>query len=117
MGTSGCRGANMTRIEGVGPLLDILKVSDAEVHSAFRVGSWVYGCATESSDEDFLVVLHQGKRDLVFRPGINITVHTVESFEASLAGHSMFALECLFAPKEAQMQVSEVHLLQRTVWA
>lgn len=85
-------------------ILTFLKVPDEAVHSVFLVGSRVYGCATEASDEDFLVVLHQGKRDLVFRPGINITLHTVESFEASLAGHSMFALECLFAPKEARLK-------------
>jgi len=87
-----------------GDILGILKAKDAEVHSLFRVGSRVYGCATEASDEDFLVVLFKGKQDLVFRPGINITVHTVESFQAALDRHSIFALECLFSPPETRLK-------------
>ena len=85
-------------------LLGILKVSDAEVHSLFRVGSRVYGCDTWASDEDFVAVLHEGKKDLRFRHDINITVTNVAAFQASVDAHSIFALECVFAPSETVLK-------------
>jgi hypothetical protein len=87
-------------------LLGILKCTDADVHSLFRCGSRVYGCATEASDEDFLVVLTKpgAKQDLLFRPGINITIHTAQSFQEAMSRHSIFALECFFSPPGTRLK-------------
>ena len=77
-----------------------LRRSDAEIHSACRCGSRVYGTAGPSSDEDFFVVLAdpRAKQDLLFRGGANFVVHGLGSFRDALADQSVFALEGLFAP-------------------
>lgn len=99
-------------------ILRILGRSDAEVHSALRSGSRVYGTATPTSDEDFVVIFNAGlrspsaasgarrdaERDLVFRDGVNITTHGLESFRAAIASQSVFALECLFLPPEHRLK-------------
>ncbi len=87
-------------------LLHILKCTDEDLHSAYRVGSRVYGCATEASDSDYCVVrsARSGRSDLVFRPGVNITVHTVDTYQTALNEHSLFALECLYAPPGAVLK-------------
>ena len=79
-------------------LLKILGRSPAEAHAVFRCGSRVYGTATAASDEDFVAVLarRDAKQDLVFRDGINVVVHGLDSFREAIAGQSVFALECLF---------------------
>lgn len=87
-------------------LLGILDCGDGDVHSLFRSGSRVYGCARVNSDEDFVAVLSKrdAKQDLVFRPNINIIVHTVASFQEALDNHNVLALECLFARPEAKLK-------------
>ena len=99
-------GQSVDATQSLRDVLRILKCSKEGLHSAYRVGSRVYGCATAESDSDYLAVLNTrgGKSDLLFRPGINITVHTVDTFQTALDEHSIFALECLFAPPRAVLK-------------
>lgn len=91
-------------------ILHILKCSDGDLRSVYRVGSRVYGCATETSDSDYCVIRNvgAGRSDLVFRPGINITVHTVDTYQRALNDHSLFALECFYAPPSAVLKQGPV---------
>ncbi|NUO48084.1 MAG: hypothetical protein HOV80_04425 [Polyangiaceae bacterium] len=81
-------------------VMGILRLEDAAICGMFRCGSRVYGTATPSSDHDFVAVLagSDGRRDLVFGDGCNVVIHTRASFQEALDHHSIFALECLFAP-------------------
>lgn len=80
-------------------LLRLLGRPDADVHSAYRTGSRVYGTAHADSDEDFLVVLNgEGRPDLVFRPRVNIVVQSLAQHQQALVAQSVFALEAWFAP-------------------
>jgi hypothetical protein len=85
-------------------LLRVMKTTDDNVHNLFRCGSRVYGCANEKSDEDFLAVLHHGKQDLLFRHQLNITVHTVQTFETAIKNHVILALECIFSPEQTRLK-------------
>src|SRR4051812_2288537 len=77
-------------------LLPLLGGKDKNVLAVFRSGSRLYGCHDEWSDEDFVAVLAEGKRDLVRRHDLNIIVQTKDQFQQALREHSMLALECLF---------------------
>lgn len=81
-------------------VLRVLRLEDSAIHAMFRCGSRVYGTASPASDHDFVAVLARadGPRDLVFADGCNVVVHTRASFQVALDHHSVFALECLFAP-------------------
>jgi hypothetical protein len=83
-------------------LLPLLRCPVGAIRAAVRVGSRVYGTATETSDYDYVVVLadRAQKRDLLFGPAINIAVHGAATFEEALAEQSVFAYEALFAPSE-----------------
>jgi predicted nucleotidyltransferase len=87
-------------------MLQVLKRPDSAVFAAFRVGSRVYGTASEGSDEDFVAVLgdRKAKQDLAFASGVNVVIHGLATFEQALADHSLFALECLFAPAEHRLK-------------
>jgi hypothetical protein len=80
-------------------------VDDSQVQLAVRVGSHVYGTATAESDEDFAVVLTKGHRDLVRRTGVNVVVHTSETFQAALGEQNIFALEMVFAPLQHRLKM------------
>lgn len=99
-------GQSVDATQSLRDVLRILKCSKDGLHSAYKVGSRVYGCHTAESDSDYLVVLNTrgGRSDLLFRPGINITVHTLDTFRTALDDHSIFALECLFAPPRAVLK-------------
>jgi hypothetical protein len=83
-----------------------LRRADAEIHSASRCGSRVYGTAGPSSDEDFIVVLvdEHARQDLLFRGGANFVVHGAGSFRDALAAQSVFAFEHLFTPAEHRLK-------------
>jgi hypothetical protein len=87
-------------------VLQVLRRSDAEVHSLFRSGSRVYGTARPDSDEDFVAVLarRDAKQDLAFGPGVNVIIHGLDTFRAAIADQSVFALECLFLPPEHRLK-------------
>lgn len=86
-------------------LLRILKCQDSDVHTVFRTGSYLYGCANAKSDEDFVAVLHGGRQDLILRPKVNIVCHSPVSFQQALDSHSVFALECLYSPLDTRIKV------------
>ncbi|RYE91205.1 MAG: hypothetical protein EOO75_09085 [Myxococcales bacterium] len=80
-------------------LLGALRLDPGELLAAWRVGSRVYGTSGPESDHDFLVVRAGAARsDLHFSPGCNAIVHDRASFQASLDGASLVALEAWFAP-------------------
>jgi predicted nucleotidyltransferase len=90
-------------------LLRILGRPAAEAHALFRCGSRVYGTATATSDEDFVAVLarRDAKQDLLFRDGVNVVIHGLDTFRDALAGQSVFALECLFLAPEHRLLESK----------
>lgn len=80
-------------------LLQVLRRTDPEIHSAVACGSRVYGTANVDSDEDFLVVLHAPTRsEVVFRPGLNVVLQGFDHFQDALRQQSVFALEAFFLP-------------------
>ncbi len=83
---------------------------DKDVRAVYRTGSQVYGTATPTSDEDFVVVLDslKAKQDLLFRTNINVVVHTAKSFQEALDKHNIFALECFFLPPEHRLKTPKV---------
>jgi hypothetical protein len=87
-------------------VLRVLRLDDSAIHAMFRCGSRVYGTASPTSDHDFVAVLARadGARDLVFADGCNVVVHTRASFQQALEHHSVFALECLFAPAQHRLK-------------
>lgn len=89
-------------------VLAVLRRDDAAVRACVRVGSRVYGTATQESDHDFLVVLRDPKarHDLLWGPGMNLVVHGAESYASALASQSIFALEAHFAPAEHQLKAA-----------
>lgn len=86
-------------------ILRLLGRPAAEVHALFRCGSRVYGTATATSDEDFVAVLarRDAKQDLLFRDGVNVVIHGLDTFREAIAGQSVFALECLFLAPEHRL--------------
>ena len=82
-------------------VLSALACARNDVLAVTRVGSRVYGTATEASDHDFVAVLAEpdARRDLAFGSRLDVVVHGRETFERALAEQSVFALECHFAPR------------------
>ena len=76
-------------------LLRLLGRPASDVHALFRCGSRVYGTATATSDEDFVAVLarRDARQDLLFRDGVNVVIHGLDTFREAIAGQSVFALE------------------------
>jgi hypothetical protein len=66
-----------------------------------RVGSWVYGTAAASSDEDVVAVVRDtaALRDVVQRDGLDVVVFGHASFRESLRDGNVFAHEALLAPE------------------
>lgn len=93
-------------------LCTLFRWNDPDIHSVFRSGSHVYGTASSTSDEDFVVLLHDSntRPDLLFRPQVNVNVHSIFSFQTSLNKHSIFALECFFLPQEHRLKESSPKL-------
>lgn len=78
-------------------------LDDANVLAAFPYGSRVYGTNRKDSDHDFIIVCKQVKidsdrLDSTVNP-ISITTYSEETFKKRIAEHKIFALECLFCPK------------------
>lgn len=86
-------------------LLRLLGRPASDVHTLFRCGSRVYGTATATSDEDFVAVLarRDARQDLLFRDGVNVVIHGLDTFREAIAGQSVFALECLFLAPEHRL--------------
>ncbi len=79
-------------------------LEDNEVVAVYPYGSRVYGTNRDDSDYDFIVVLKNVKVDsdrLDSRENtISITIYSEETFKERINEHKIFALECLFCPKE-----------------
>ena len=88
-------------------LSKLTKIPEPNIWNAYPIGSHVYGTNTETSDEDYLVVssVSQGKQDLVSASGINVIVHTLESWIKSLNQDiSILSLECIFLPDQKKIK-------------
>ncbi len=79
-------------------------LKDNEVVAVYPYGSRVYRTNRDDSDYDFIVVLKNVKVDsdrLDSRENpISITIYSEETFKERINEHKIFALECLFCPKE-----------------
>lgn len=83
-------------------LLKTINLTDQAIHAVYCCGSQVYGTANHQSDNDFVVILsnRKAKQDLIFKDQVDVIVHGIDSFNESLSKHNLFALECLFLPKQ-----------------
>jgi len=85
---------------------ELCKVTETRIRAIFMYGSQVYGTQTSRSDYDFLVIactMHSHKE---FNDGsYNVHIKTPDLFYDELIDHKMSALECIYAPNFAQIQV------------
>lgn len=77
---------------------------DKDVTAVFPYGSRVYGTNRADSDYDYIIVcktveVESDRLDSTSNP-ISITLYSEEGFKARLDEHKIFALECLFCPKD-----------------
>ncbi len=77
---------------------------DSNVLGCFPYGSRVYGTNKPDSDYDFILVLKEvalesDRLDSRDNP-ISITIYSEEGFQQRVNEHKIFALECLFCPKD-----------------
>ena len=79
-------------------------LDDDNVLAVFPYGSRVYGTNRKDSDHDFIIVLKQVKVDSDRLDSqnnpISITLYSEETFKQRVEEHKIFALECLFCPKD-----------------
>jgi predicted nucleotidyltransferase len=71
---------------------------DEPIVTSYRYGSRVYGCHTEYSDYDYIVIVESDK-DLYYSVnliGINYTVYSASLFIKRIRQHHISALECIF---------------------
>jgi len=82
-------------------------IDNTRVFGLYQYGSRVYGCATEQSDFDYILVVDQpipNKEIRVEKSDINhpvnINVYNLVEFLSRIALHEVDALECAFLPKK-----------------
>ena len=75
---------------------------DERILRTYRYGSRVYGCHTEKSDHDFIVIVESNK-DLYYNVNFtntNITVYSESMFIQRILDHHISALESIFLYRE-----------------
>jgi len=86
------------------------KVHPARVSNIYLYGSRVYGTNDIDSDYDILLIgssLLESQELYIATPAhkYNIHIHVPSRFEDDLRKHDIHALECIWAPEYAQIQV------------
>jgi len=77
---------------------------DHNILACFPYGSRVYGTNNQDSDHDFILVLknvatESDRLDSKHNP-ISITTYSEAAFKERIDNHKIFALECIFCPKD-----------------
>jgi predicted nucleotidyltransferase len=71
---------------------------DEKILKVYNYGSRVYGCNTENSDYDFIIIVESDK-DLYYtveKVNCNITVYSESMFIKRIKEHNISVLECIF---------------------
>lgn len=79
---------------------------DESIIKAYKYGSRVYGCNTETSDYDYVIIVESDK-DLYYSvtlPNLNMTVYSESEFIKRIKDHHITALECIFQEKNDPYQ-------------
>lgn len=85
-------------------ILNDFNLEDENVLAAFPYGSRVYGTNNPNSDHDFVIVMNKvvtesDRLDSRYN-NTSITTYSQEAFEDLVDKHKIFALECIFCPKD-----------------
>lgn len=89
-------------------IMDIIKLHPLKVKNIYLFGSRVYRTNREDSDYDFIVVANNMiEASEIKGQKYNIHIHTPDKFKRDLANHDIHALECIYAPDYAKLQVKE----------
>jgi len=87
-------------------ILALTELNPVKVRNIYIYGSRVYGNHRPDSDYDVLVTACSLNAHKEFNNGeYNVHIITPDVFEDRLRAHDMQALECIFAPKEAKVQI------------
>lgn len=79
-----------------------------KIKNIFIYGSRCYGTNREDSDYDFLVVANNLlEASEIKGQKYNIHIHTPDKFKRALQYHDIHALECIYAPDWAKLQIKE----------
>lgn len=82
-------------------LLRVLRRTDDQIIGLYKYGSMVYGSNTETSDEDYILILKRGQSGTILDYGNkSFVVHTPTSFQRGLWAHEPYALETFFLPAD-----------------
>ncbi len=88
-------------------ILEIIGLEDRKVKNIYLYGSRVYGTCRADSDYDILVTAcSMLVNEEFYVDNYNIHVTTPDVFEDKLRQHDIHALECIFAPDYAKIQIS-----------
>ncbi len=76
-------------------------IEERDIVAVFGYGSRVYGCVSETSDYDYILVRRGGNRVEYNNDGRKLSVNVIpeEDFIHDLEEHEISALECLWLPK------------------
>ena len=78
-----------------------------KIWAVYTYGSKVYGSFNEKSDTDYIVIA-EVKEKLEFHSETeDIQVYPVRDFLKALDNHEIWALECVFIPKELKLEKTE----------
>lgn len=72
---------------------------DEKILHSFLYGSYVYGCNTEKSDVDYIVIVESDNDDLYYSVKLSVgdaTVYSEQRFIQRIKEHHISALECIF---------------------
>lgn len=75
---------------------------DERILRVYSYGSRVYGCNTEDSDYDYVIIV-ESNEDLYYnveKINVNITVYSESEFIRRIRNHHITALECIFQEKD-----------------
>jgi len=89
-------------------IIEITGLADRKIRNIYMYGSRVYGTYGVDSDYDIMVTACSMLVDKEFYEGeYNIHVTTPDIFEDRLRKHDIHAIECVYAPDFAQIQITK----------
>lgn len=92
---------------------ELMGLHPLKIRNIYVFGSRVYGTNREDSDYDILVTACQMHAHLEIKDDeYNIHIYTPDNFKEKLKQHDIHALECVFAPEWAKLQLKEDYLNQ-----
>lgn len=96
------------KIPNIEEVIKRSKIHPSRVKNVYIFGSRVYGCFTENSDWDFIMVANTSISNQEIRSGnFNIHVMTMDNFKNCLKEHKTSQVEAFLTPKEFRLLENE----------